>query len=130
LDDSIYKSMHCYEHKKSRSKEHHSRKGKSKGMFDQRKKVFKPPYYKNQLKNVQHGKQPQGRYKWTIPVEGKPREPIQCWGCGENHMLNECLHRKGNQKGLHNLEESIIVEDMARETPTIYAALDNHQENQ
>ena len=123
MDDAICKSMHSYEHNKSKSKEHHLRKENYKGMFYHRKKVFKPPYYKNQPKNVQHGKQQQGWYKWTIPVEGKPREPIQCWGCGENHMLKDYLHRKGNREGLHNME------DMAREISRIYAALDNHKEN-
>ena len=96
--------MHFYEHKRSRCKEHHSGKGNPKGNFDQRKKGFKHPHYKNQSKNIQQGQQAQGGYKRTMPVEGKPREPIQCWGCGENHMLKDYMHIKGNPRRRHNIE--------------------------
>jgi len=125
LDDVIHKAMHCYEKNKSRFEEHHLGKGKSKGKLDQRKKGFKP-HYKNQLKNVQHGHQAQGGFKQIVPAQGKPQEPIQCWGCGDNHMLKDFPHRKGNPRGLHNIEEVFTMEDMARETPRIYATLDDH----
>ena len=42
-------------------------------------------------------------------------------------MIKYHPHRKENPQGLHNLEETVIVEDMARETPQIYQVLDNHQ---
>ena len=44
-------------------------------------------------------------------------------------MFKDCPHRKGNRRGLHNIEESITTEDMTRETPRIYATLDNHKED-
>jgi hypothetical protein len=42
-------------------------------------------------------------------------------------MLKDCPHRRENPRSLHNLKGAATVEDMARETPRIYAALDNHQ---
>ena len=42
-------------------------------------------------------------------------------------MLKDCPHWKHKPEGLHILEETVIVEDMERETPQIYAALDIHQ---
>ena len=44
-------------------------------------------------------------------------------------MLKGCPHWKENPQGLHNIEETVTVEDMAIVTPQIYAALDNHQAN-
>jgi len=43
----------------------------------------------------------------------KPREPLQCWGCGEVNQFKECPHRRENLKGIHNLEEFIAMEGMA-----------------
>ena len=42
-------------------------------------------------------------------------------------MLTCYPHWKENTQGLHKLEETITVEEMARETPQIYEALDNYQ---
>jgi len=120
LDDTIQKAMHCYEQNKGRYKEHQSGRGKPKGKFDPKNKECKPPHYRNQPRNVQQGQQAQGGLKITIPTEGRTREPIQCWGCGENQMLQDCPHQQGNPKGLHNIEEAVTVEDMARATPRIY----------
>jgi len=88
LDDAIHKVGHYYEHDKNRSKEHHSRKEKCGGKYDQQKnKRFKFSYYKNQPKNDHQGQQGIGGSKQTKPAQGRFQEPIQCWGCGENHKL-------------------------------------------
>jgi len=58
------------------------------GKYDQQKKKrFKFSHYKNQPKNDQQGQQGIGGNKKTKPTEGRLQEPIQCWGCGENHNL-------------------------------------------
>ena len=44
-------------------------------------------------------------------------------------MLKDHSHWKENPCGLHNLEAVVTVEDMERETPHIYAVLDNYQAN-
>jgi hypothetical protein len=47
--------------------------------------------------------------------------PIQCWGCKGDHMFKDC------EKGriVHNVQQAEMVEDMGRNVPRIYAALDN-----
>lgn len=65
----------------------------------------------------------------AVTPEGKPREPLQFWGCGENHKLKDCPRRKEKRRGLHNLDSVAIVEDMARATSKIYAALEDQQAN-
>lgn len=56
-------------------------------------------------------------------------ELLQCQGCGGNHRLRYLLHRRENMRNFHNLEGVAIVENMVRETPRIYAALEELQED-
>ena len=42
-------------------------------------------------------------------------------------MIKDFPHRRENPHRLHNLEATVTVEDMGRETPQVYVALDNHQ---
>ena len=42
-------------------------------------------------------------------------------------MLTYFTHQKEKFRSLHNLEETVTLEDMERETPKSYATLDNHQ---
>lgn len=44
-------------------------------------------------------------------------------GCGENRLLKDCPH--WNSKGIHQISEAKIVEDMARAMPIIIVALGN-----
>ena len=60
-----------------------------------------------------------------VASEGKPREPLQCWGCGENHRLKDCPRRRDNMKSLHNLDNATTMEDMVRETPRICVTLED-----
>ena len=62
-------------------------------------------------------------------LDGNIREPLQCQGCGENHMLKDCLRRRDNPRTLYNLGSAVIVEDMVRETPRIYATLQDQKAN-
>jgi hypothetical protein len=55
----------------------------------------------------------------------KPREPLQCWGCGENHDLRDLPHLRENPKSFHNLDNISIVEDMEKATTKIYNALED-----
>ena len=41
-------------------------------------------------------------------------------------MIEDFPHQRENPHRLHNLEETVTVEDMGRETPQVYVALDNH----
>jgi hypothetical protein len=53
----------------------------------------------------------------------KGRPPIQCWGCKENHLYKDFLHRGDKTKTMHNIQEATIVEDMGR----IYTTLEDRQ---
>lgn len=70
-----------------------------------------------------------GPNKTTLTLEGKPKEPLQCWGCGENHRLNDCPCSREDPRGLYNMEDAPRVEDMVRETPRLYVALEDQQSN-
>jgi hypothetical protein len=42
-------------------------------------------------------------------------------------LLRDCPHRQQNIRRVYNIQESTIVNDVARSMPQIYAALDNKQ---
>jgi hypothetical protein len=52
---------------------------------------------------------------------------MQCWGCKGDHRFRDCPHRGEKGKVVHNVQRVEIVEDMGRNVPRIYAALDNKQ---
>ena len=56
----------------------------------------------------------------------EPREPLQCWGCGVDHMLRNFPHRNGNVIQFHNIQGLEIVGQVVRTIPRIYAALEDH----
>jgi hypothetical protein len=50
---------------------------------DQRKKGTKPPFFRN----TAQGNSTPKVSRMTKTVEKNPRQqPIQCWGCGEDHL--------------------------------------------
>jgi hypothetical protein len=53
--------------------------------------------------------------------------PLQCWGCGEPHLLRDFPHRKHDNRKVYNVQEETIVNDVARSVPRIYAAIENRQ---
>jgi hypothetical protein len=58
-------------------------------------------------------------------VEEPKKGPLQCWGCGEAHMLRDFPHRK------HEKKESIMFRRLLwsmmwpEVCPRIYAAMEN-----
>jgi hypothetical protein len=91
---------------------------------DQRKKGSKPPFFINNPKGQKTPREPR-----AIETGGqRPRQPpIQCCGCKEDHMFRDCPHRGEKGRTVHNVQQAEIVEDMGRNVPRIYAALDNKQ---
>jgi hypothetical protein len=61
-------------------------------------------------------------------TDNTKREPLKCWGCGEEHLLRECSHRQQNIGKVYNIQEDTIGNDVARSLPQIYAALDNRKD--
>jgi hypothetical protein len=66
-----------------------------------------------------------------IPVKtnNPKREPLKCWGCGEEHLLRDYPHRQHNSHKVYNIQEATTVNDVARSVSQIYAALDNNQDD-
>jgi hypothetical protein len=64
-----------------------------------------------------------------IETGGKiPRKPpIQCWGCGGDHMYRYCPHIGEKVRIVHNVKQDDTVVDMGKNVPRIYASLENKQ---
>jgi hypothetical protein len=62
-----------------------------------------------------------------VKTDNPKREPLKCWGCGEEHLLRDCPHRQQNSRRIYNVQEATTVNNVARSVPQIYAALDNNQ---
>jgi hypothetical protein len=92
--------------------------------MDQRKKGTKPPFFRNNPQG-----QPTSREPRMIETGGqRPRKPpIQCWGFKGDHMFRDCPHRGEKVRIVHNVQQVETMEDMGRNVPRIYAALDNKQ---
>ena len=60
-------------------------------------------------------------------IDNPKREPLKCWGCGEEHLLRDCLHRQQNNRRIYNIQEATTVNDVAQSMSQIYAAVDNKQ---
>jgi hypothetical protein len=93
--------------------------------MDQREKGNKPPFFRNN---------PQGKPTSieSIVIEAgvqRPRKlPIQCWACKGDHMFRDCPHRGEKVRTVHNVQQAETVEDMGRNVPRIYEALENKKE--
>jgi hypothetical protein len=92
--------------------------------MDQRKKGAKPPFFRNNPQG-----QPTPREPRMIEIGGqRPRQPpIQCWGCKGDHMFRDCPHISEKGRTVHNVQQVETMEDMGKNLPRIYAALDNKQ---
>jgi hypothetical protein len=91
---------------------------------EQRKKGAKPPFFR---------KTTQGQSKLQEPkvskIVGKKlrKQPMQCWGCGGNHMHKYFRQRGDKVRTVHSVHQATIMEDMGINVQRIYIALDNKQ---
>jgi hypothetical protein len=44
-----------------------------------------------------------------IPVNtnNPKKEPLKCWGCGEEHLLRDYPHRQQNSRKVYNIQEDL-----------------------
>jgi hypothetical protein len=110
-----------YEQGKGRESLQKSWKDKKKAKFDQRIKGFKPPFNRNSPNKNQQDRSAKNGSKREDPLGKRGIPPIKCWGCKEDHMYKDFLHRENKMKTMHNIQEATTVEDMGR----IYAALED-----
>jgi hypothetical protein len=60
-------------------------------------------------------------------VKEPHKGPIQCWGCGEPHLLRDCPHMKHDNIIVYHVQEATTVNDVAKSVPRIYATVENWQ---
>jgi hypothetical protein len=108
-----------------------------------KKKGFKPSRFKNPSKSSRMSLPSKSMYQQNFPSQSgntpfreapsktnnTKREPLKCWGCGEEHLLRGCSHRQQNPGRVYNIQEATTVNDVARSLPQIYVALDNRQDD-
>jgi hypothetical protein len=139
LEDAIQKARYCYE--QLNHKEEHPKEWKKKSKMGFKKKGVKPSRFKNYGKgsrmsfptksvNQQNFPSQSGNKTFGSALgrtESTKKEPLKCWGCGEEHMLRDFPHRNPSSKGVYNIQEATMVDDVARSMPKIHAALDNRK---
>jgi hypothetical protein len=124
LEETIRRDKFLYEQHRGRPTFQRTWENKKKSMMDQRKKGSKPPFFRNNSQGQPTSKEP----RMTEEIGKRPRQPpIQCWGCGGDHVLRDFPNRGGKVKIAYNVQQVEIVEDMGKSVPRIYAALDNKQ---
>jgi hypothetical protein len=139
LEDTIRKATYCHEQYGHRAESRGDWRQKSGSKFQ--KKGIKSSGFKSYKKNprmnfptrsvLQQNFPSSDGNKTSGPIPVKTnnpkKEPLKCWGCGEEHLLRDCPHRQQNSRKVYNIQEATTVNDVARSVPQIYAALDNNQ---
>jgi hypothetical protein len=139
LEDTIRKATYCHEQYGHRAESRGDWRKKSGSKFW--KKGIKSSGFKNYKKNPRMNyparsvlqqnfpSSDENKTSGPIPVKtnNPKKEPLKCWGCGEEHLPRDCPHRKQNSQKFYNIQEATTVNDVARSVPQIYAALDNNQ---
>jgi hypothetical protein len=115
LEDAIQKARYCYE--QFNHKAEYPKDWKKKGKLGFKKKGVKPSKFKNYgksskmrfpTKSVNQQNFPsQSGNKTFGSAPGKTdstkREPLKCWGCGEEHLLRDFPHRKPDSRRVYNV---------------------------
>jgi hypothetical protein len=124
LEETIRRDEFLYDQQKSRPTFQKDWEEKTKFKVDQRKKGSKPPFFRN---NPQGQQTPREAKTIEVGVQRPRHPPIQCWGCKGDHMYRYCPHKGEKVRIVHHVQQDEIVEDMGRNVPRIYEALDNKQ---
>ena len=114
-----------YEQSKGKRDFRRSWKDKKQDHQDQRKKGFKPPHFRGNSFQQRQGVANDRKVPETEGI--RKRQPIECWGCGGDHLQRFCPQQGKSTMAAHNIQEEDTVENAARGMPRIYAALDYRQ---
>jgi hypothetical protein len=97
--------------------------------MEQWKKATEPPFFRKNPRGQLPSREPRMIETRGGGGGGRPtKPPIQCWGCGGDHMYRVCPHRGEKVRIFHNIQQDDIVEDMGINVPRIYVSLDNKQD--
>jgi hypothetical protein len=129
LEETIRRERNLYEQRNRRPVFQKTWNDKMKWKRDQRKKGFKPPFFRNNSEANQEGQESQNDQNNANSFGKIPRkQPVQCWGCGGNHLSKDDPHKEERARTFHKIQENRKMGDMGGSMPRIYAALDNKKE--
>jgi hypothetical protein len=123
LTEAIRKAKYLYEQGQGRESLQKYWKDKKNVKSNQRRKIFNPPFNRNDPNRDHQYQYAKGDFKKEYSLGKRGRPPIQCQGCKEDHMYKDCPQRNDRVKTVHNIQEATTIEDMGR----IYAALNDRQ---
>jgi len=111
LEVAIRKAKHMYEKSKGKTNFRRSWKDKKHDNQNQRKKGFKPPPFRGSSLQQRQGVTSEPK----IPESDgrKKRQPIECWGCGGDHLQRFCPQRGKSTRTAFNIQEDDTVENAA-----------------
>ena len=121
------KAKYLYEQNNGRSYFPKSWRDKKKEKQDQRKKGFKPPFFRGNPITFQPNQTSQSGSRIAESLGKRPSQSIKCWGCEGDHMFKYFPQRGSKTMEIHNIQEANIVDDVGRHVPIICATLDNMQ---
>ena len=115
LEETIRMVMHYYEQRKGKIEVQPSWNGKiGKGFEPKTKGVCLPIFSIIIFGKSQQGQCVTEQRNLKVSLDGNPREPLQCQGCGKNHRFKYLPCKRDNSRSLYNLVTIAIVEDMSR----------------
>jgi hypothetical protein len=115
LEDTIRKATYCHEKYGHRAESHADWRQKSGSKFQKKgikssgfKSYKKNPRMKFPTQSVLHQNFPSvegNKNSGPIPVKtnNPKKEPLKCWGFGEEHLLRDCPHRQQNSRKFYNM---------------------------
>ena len=90
---------------------------KKKEKKDQRKKIFRPPFFRGNPNTFQPYQASQSGLKATKSLGKRPRKSIKCWGCGGDHLFKNCPDKISRTMTSHNIQEATTGEYVGRYVP-------------
>jgi hypothetical protein len=100
LEGTIRRDKFLYDQHKGRPTFQKSWEVKKKNKMEQRKKGTNPPFLLNSSQGYPASREP----RMTETMGQIPRKlPIQCWGCGGDHMYRDFPHRDEKVRTVHNV---------------------------
>ena len=98
-----------YEQNKGKIDFRKSWKDKKQDHQNQRKKGFKPPPF--QGSSFQQGQGVTNEHKIPESERKRKRQPIECWGCGGDHLQRFFPQQSKSTRTAYNIQEEDTVEN-------------------
>jgi hypothetical protein len=103
LEETIRHAKCLYEQQRGRPTFQKAWEDKMKSKVEQRKKGAKPPFFRNTVQGQTTLQEP--RMSETVGQKSW-KQPMQCWGCGGNHMHRDFPQRGDKVRTVHKCTTS------------------------